>query len=318
MKAYIKSLMLLSALCAFLISCKKSNDNDIETPKQDTAFTTFIKITDLVPTGASLGGMAYDGGTQNIFFYMHKSGEKGYSILQLNTVTKQTLIVFSFNDGVWVSSNGSEGQRIRVFGNNLYVMGGANNTDFHRLTGIGTNTLTLSAVIKMPAYGGPNSAHWGESYDVAEADKLYVITMRSTITYGNINNLTSPGSFALGSSSHGASVVYASIGGSAFLISKGGDDGKIEVRNPVNGNFLRAVTHSNDSRTSIEKDSKERVYHIENEKVIRYSPDLLVKEEFPAKNSRTGNQFTIGENTPGKVTLFINSYGEIKTMQLPL
>jgi hypothetical protein len=318
MKAFIATLLLLSTLSVSFFSCKKDNNNEPTPVNQDTAFSTFIKLTDFVPSGNSVGGMDYDPGTQNIYLYTYKSGAKGYSILQLNTVTKQTLIVFTFNDGIWISSNGSEGQRIRVFGNSLYVLGGANNENIHRLAGSGSNTLTLSAVIKMPAYGGPNTAHWGEAYDVAEADRLYVITMRSKITFGSTGNLSAPGSFALGSSSHGASIVYASSGGNAFLVSKGGDDSRIEVRNPVNGNFLRAVSHTNESRTSLEKDSKERVYHIGADKIFRYSPDLLSKEEFLAKDSRTYNQFTLAENTTGKVTLFINSGSEIKSMKLPL
>lgn len=318
MKVNINSIVVVFALSVSLFSCKKNSDDNATGGQQDTAFTTFIKYSDFVPAGNTLGGMAYDPPTQNLYFYMYKSATKGYSVLQLNTLTKQALIVFTFNDGTWNSNNGSEGQRIRVFGDHLYVMGGANNTDFHKLSGIGTNTLTLSAVIKMPAYGGPNSAHWGESYDVAEADRLYVITMRSRITYGSLSNLSAPGSFALGSGSHGSSIVYASSGGNAFLISKGGDDSKIEARNPVNGNFLRAVTHTNESRTSLEKDSKERVYHIGADLIIRYTPDLLVKEEFKAKDSRTYSQFAIGENAAGKVTVYINSGSDIKSMKVPL
>jgi hypothetical protein len=318
MKSFLTSLLLISIFSISLFSCKKGGDNGPAVAKEDTTFTTFIKLSDFNPMGSTIGGMAYHPGTQNIYFYSYKSGQKGYSIIQLNSVTKQALIVFTFNDGAWVSDNGSEGQRIRVFGNNLYVMGGATNENIHRLAGIGSNTLTLSTVIKMPAYGGPNSAHWGEAYDVAEADRLYVITMRSKITYGNVANLSSPGSFALGSSSHGASIVYASSGGNAFLVSKGGDDSKIEVRNPLNGAFLRAVSHTNESRTSLEKDSKERIYHLGAEKVIRYSPDLLTKEEFPARDSRTSKQFTIAENTAGKVTVYINSGDEIKMIKLPL
>jgi hypothetical protein len=277
MKKIVFAVCFLFFTTAFL-SCKKETASG--SSGIDTTFRTFMKLSDFVPSGHTLMGMDYHAPTKNLYFFMHKSGAKGYFIMQLNTETKQPLIVSTYNDGKWNNNNGSEGQRVRIFGNDLYVMGGANNTDFHRLTGIGTNTLTLAKVIKMPPSTGPTSAHWGESYDVAVADKLYVITMRSRITYGHMNDLSSPGSFALSYSSHGASIVYASKEGNAYLLSKGGSDGKIEVRNPVNGNFLRAVTISPSNRTSLVKDSKERVYIVDNDKIIRFSPDLLSREEF--------------------------------------
>jgi hypothetical protein len=314
MKKIVLAASVLLFATAFL-SCKKettSGGSGI-----DTSFTTFMKLDDFVPTGHTVMGMDYHAPTKNLYFFMHKSGVKGYFIMQLNTETKQSLIVFTYNDGKWNNNNGSEGQRVRIFGNDLYVMGGANNTDFHRLTGIGSNTLTLAKVIKMPSYTGPTSAHWGESYDLAIADKLYVITMRSRITYGHLNDLSSPGSFGLSSSSHGASIVYASKEGNAYLLSKGGDDGKIEVRNPVNGNFLRAVTITNSNRTSLVKDSKERVYIVDNNKIIRYSPDLLSKEEFKVDKGNLYYQFTLSEEK-NLVNIYANIYGELKTIKLPL
>jgi hypothetical protein len=197
-------------------------------------------------------------------------------------------------------------------------MGGANNTDFHKLSGIGNNTLTLAKLIKMPLYGGATAEHWGESYDVAVADKLYVMTMRGKITYGSINDLSGPGSFKLGSSTHGASIVYASKDGTGYLVSTGGYDGKIEVRNPVNGNFLRAVT-INDTKnsSSLAKDGKDRIYFIDVNKVLRYSADLLTKEEFKASNNTTYYQFTLAEEKDG-VRLYEISGSEVKTMRIPL
>ncbi len=311
---------LLTCIFIFVIlsSCKKENVAANAGTGKDTAFTSFIKFSDFVPTGQSLGGMDYHAGSKNLYCYMYKPGSLGYSIVQLNTQTKQALVVFTFNDGKWNSNNGSEGKRIRIFGNDLYVMGGANNTDFHKLTGIGTNTLVLSKVIKMPSNTGPTSPYWGESYDVAVADKLYVMTMRSKITYGNLNDLSSPGSFSLASSSHGASIVYASQGGSAYLASRNDSYSNIEVRNPVNGNYLRGITVTSGSSTGLVKDSKERIYFLDaNNKILRLSPDLLTKEEFPAIGAYTYYQFAIAEEK-GNIRLYEISGSEIKTMRIPL
>src|SRR5688572_1531625 len=123
--------VILLFLIAVIPSCKKDNDSGT-TSANDTTFTTFIKLADLLPANHSFGGMDYHAPTKNLYFFMSQSNVKGYSIMQLNTETKQSLIVFSFNDGQWANSNGSEGRRIRISGNELYVMGGATNEDFHR------------------------------------------------------------------------------------------------------------------------------------------------------------------------------------------
>ena len=306
--------VILLFLIALIPSCKKDNDSGTPPGGHDTTFTPFKKLADFVPANHSVAGMDYHAPTKNLYFYISKSTVKGYSIMQLNTETKQALIVFTFNDGQWSNTNGSEGKRIRIFGNELYVMGGATNEHFHRLTGIGNNTLTLAKVIKMPISSSP---HWGESYDVAVADRLYVMTMRDKITYGSKTDLSSPGSFTLAFTTHGASVLYASKDGNGYLLSKGGNDGKIEVRNPVNGNFLRAVTIESDNSTTLAKDSKDRVYIIDNNNVLRYSPDLLTKEEFAIKDANTNYQFAIAEES-NFVRIYQNSSGEIKTAKVPM
>jgi hypothetical protein len=296
-------------------ACKKDQgSNSSSNSTTDTAFTGLIKLVDFVPVNHYLYGMDYHSPSKNLYFFMNKQGAKGYFIMQLNTETKQALTVFSFDDGKWANSNGSEGQRIRIFGNDLYVMGGASNTDFHRLTGMGNNTLTLAKVIKMPVYPGP---HWGESYDVAVADKLYVMTMRSKITYGNLNDLSTPGSFAVNTGSHGASIAYAAKDGNAYLLSKSKYEAKIEARNPINGNFLRAVTIGSSNGTSISKDSKDRIYILEEDKILRYSPDLLTKEEFIAKNAGPYYQFAIAEES-NHIRIYQQYNGEIKSIRLPL
>ena len=316
MKTFLSAVVLLM-LTTLIPACKKDKGGNSLGSTTDTIFTSFIKLTDFVPTGHSLLVMDYHSPSKNLYFYMKKSGAKGYFTMQLNTETKQALTVFSFDDGKWANSNGSEGQRIRIFGHDLYVMGGATNTDFHRLTGMGNNTLTLSKVIKMPLNSGTTYPHWGESYDVAVADKLYVMTMRSKICYGHLNDLSSPGSFAVNNGSHGASIAYASKDGNAYMLSKSEYDSKIEVRNPLNGNFLRAVTISANNRTTISKDSKDRIYLLDNNKIIRYSPDLLTKEEFIVKKAETYYQFAIAEET-NHIRIYQNSHDEIKTIKLPL
>lgn len=314
--AVIAPFLLVGAAVMLNWSCKKENAAGGDT-KADTSFTSFIKLSDFAPTGQSVSSMDYHPGTKNLYFYMHKSGTTGYSVMQLNTGTKQSLIVYSFNDGKWNSNNGSEGRRIRVVGNDLYIMGGANNTDFHRLSGIGNNTLVLAKVIKMPLYATGTIEHWGESYDVAVADKLYVMTMRGKITYGNVNDLSGPGSFKLAGSSHGASIVYASKDGNGYLISTGGYDAKIEVRNPVNGNFLRAQTVSANNTSALVKDSKDRIYFIDKNKILRFSADLLTREEFKATNAAGNLQFALVEESNG-IRLYEINNPDLTTIKLPL
>jgi hypothetical protein len=312
----MKKSLLIFVLPLTLLACKKEKASSGK-PLTDTAFASFIKLSDFVPAGQQVSSTDYHPGTKNLYFYAYKSGNTGYSIIQLNTQTKQSLIVYSFNDGKWNSNNGSEGRRIRVVGNDLYVMGGANNTDFHKLTGIGSNTLSQVKIIKMPPYAPGTYDYWGESYDVAVADKLYVMTMRGRITYGNINDLSTPGSYKLSSSSHGASIIYASKGGNGYLISTGGYDGKIEVRNPVNGNFLRAVPVQADNTSSLAKDSKDRIYFIQKNKVFRFSPDLLEKEELKTVGATGFFQFGLAEESDG-IRLYEINGADLNTIKLPL
>ena len=315
------SILIVTALG--FTSCKKENGSPATPvtpakPAADTSFTSFIKFSDVLTTGQQLRGMDYHPGTKNLYFYVYKSGITGYSILQLNTETKQALTVFTFNDSKWNSNNGSEGSRIRVSGNDLYVMGGANNTDIHKLTGIGNNSLTLAKIIKMPLYSGATLPFWGESYDVAIADKLYVMTMRDKITFGNFTDLSNPGSYPVSYSSHGASIVYAAINGNAYLVSKEGANNDIlSVRNPLNGSFLRSVTIGPNNRTSLAKDSKERIYTIDNDKILRFTADLLSKESFKATNSLTYYQFALAEEN-NFIKFYTISSAEINTMKIPL
>jgi hypothetical protein len=69
--------------------------------------------------------------------------------------------------------------------------------------------------------------------------------------------------------------------------------------------------------TALAKDSKERVYIIDDNKVLRYSPDLLTKEEFAIKDANTNHQFAIAEES-NFVRIYQNLSGEIRTARVPM
>lgn len=299
------SLLLIAWVC---FSCKK-NEAGNNAQSADTAFQTFMQLSDFSPGGQMVRGQVYHPASGNLYFYL--PGTAGYSIIQLNTQTKQSVIVYTTANANWSITNGAAGRRLRIDGNALYVMGGTNML-FQRLSGIGNNSLTLSQTYVMPASPAPG---WGEPYDIAVADKMYVMTMRDKITLGSLNNFLNVGSFPVPYTSHDASLIYASKDGTPYLVSRNGGEPKIEVRNPSNGNFIRGVTTFN-STGCLVKDSKDRIYVIDGRRVLRFSADLLNKEEFKSTNAYGGEQISLAEDG-NNVILYVLDNPELRRMRLP-
>jgi hypothetical protein len=305
----------IALLAVAMGSCKKKKTADttpiIEEPiaeAPDTAFKTFMKASDFVPAGNTIQSMTYDPNGKNLFIYLKKSANTtGYAILQLNTQTKQSLMVYNSNDANWSNSNGSEGRRIRTAGTSLYVMGGASNDMIQRLSGLDNNGLTLAASIV--AANNLNDA----PYDISvRAGTLYVMTMDDKVVYGNIT-LSNAAAYAIGSSSHGCSI--ASVNN--FLITSGGSvsNGAIELRNINTGAFIRSITLPTPCRSSLEVDANSKIVLVQSNKIYRYTADLLTKEEFKANGANDNCQIALVDEVE-KTRLYLFDGSEVKTMTI--
>ncbi len=314
-KINLSLLMMITLFVCFESACKKKKKADetpiVEVPVGeivDTAFTTLIKGADFLPTGNTIQSMTYDANTKNLFFYLKKTNNPntGYSILQLNTVTKQALTVYSNTDPNWSNSNGSEGRRIRIAGNELYVMGGATNDAIHRLSGVSNNSLTLAASVPVTNDGG-------SPYDVAvKSNTMYIINMNSKVVYGNLT-LSNAAAYTIGASSHGASITAVSN----FLVCSGGGSsgGVIELRNLSNGAFIRSVTLPSSTRSTLERDVNNKIILVQADKIYRYSSDLLTKEEFKAKGASDDCQIALADEGD-KTRIYQWENGEVQTMTI--
>lgn len=318
----MKTIKFNLAVCCIIIlisglnsSCKKKKTTDIDnTPiieapiveVEDTVFKTFLKSSDFLPSGNTIQSMTYDPNTKNLFFYLRKTVNTGYTILQLNTTTKQALTVFNSTDPNWSNSNGSEGQRIRIVGNDLYVMGGATNDAVHRLSGLNNNGLTLAAAITVNSNGG-------NPYDVAiKSNNMYIINMNNKVIYGNLT-LSNAASYSIGNSSHGSSIAAVNN----FLICSGGSSsaGVIELISSTNGNFIRSITLPSSTRSSLERDANNKIILIIKDKIYRYNYDLLSKEEFIAKGASDNYQIAIADEG-AKTRVYQWNGAEIQTMTI--
>jgi hypothetical protein len=315
LKLNLALLFSIALLAGVTSSCKKKKTEDAANtpvieepiPQPDTAFKTFMKASDFVPAGNTIQSMTYEPNTKNLFFYLKKSVNTGYAILQLNTETKQSLIVYNSNDVNWSNSNGSEGRRIRAVGNDLYVMGGATNTMIHRLSGVSNNGLTFVSAISVPNNLG------GSPYDVTiKSNTMYVMTMNNKIAYGNFT-LSNAAAYAISSTSHGSSI--ASAGN--FLISSGGSAGAglIELRNLATGVLIRSVSLPTATSSSLEVDVNNKIILVHASKIYRYAYDLLSKEEFKAIGASDYYQIALADEGD-KTRIYEFDGAELKTMTI--
>jgi hypothetical protein len=329
--AYIKILITTGMVLCILVIClllslsackkKKSNEPIAEeapivtppppldtVPKKDTVFKTFLKFSDFIPSTYKVMSMTYHESSKNLYFYIYKDNTTGYSILQLNTVTKQALIVYSFDDGVWVN-NTAVGRRLRISSNGgMYVTGGSSNKVLHRLNGMGNNTtLTLTNMITLPNNGHVNDAATGNS-------SLYVsgrIGNSPKLVYGDYT-LSNPSDFPLTTSAYGTSITVI---GNNLISVRSGSFSTIDLRSLPSGTFVRSVAIPAIDNPALVQDASNRVYLLAEDKILRFSSDLLTKEEFKAIKADPYFQFAIAEETDSLKIYEIQNY-EVKTMKI--
>jgi hypothetical protein len=282
-------------------------------PKKDTVFKTFAKFSDFIPAGYSVLSMTYHASSKNLYFYIYKNNTTGYSILQLNTDTKQSLIVFSFDDGVW-ANNTSVGRRIRISSNGgLYVTGGTLNMVVHRLSGMGNNaTLTLSTTLLFP-----QGANGGSPFDIATGNNNLYVSLNATsnpspkIVYGDYT-LSNPNNFPMTTSLYGTSIVVI---GNNLISVRCGNFATLDLRSLPSGTFVRSVAIPAIDNPTLVQDASNRVYLLDEDKILRFSSDLLTKEEFKAIKADSYFQFAIAEETDSLKIFEIENY-EVKTMKI--
>ena len=305
MKNTIVTLTIIAIIALAAGSCKKDNNNNNNTPF--TADTSLVEVNDslLIDYSFSPGSMAFDPSDNSIYFYMkYNSDQTGFQILKYNIATKSLISVYINGDNTWANSNGSEGKRLFIRSNELWVPGGATNGKLVQLN-IGNNTLTLQNIYNVESidFGGETGRN---PYDLTEANgHIYVLSMSDYVFWGNFSGtISDTGYFATGQTSHGSSIIKVSINNEDNLLVKCSDDSKIELRK-TEGTFIRSVAINPSNNSQLVKDSKQRVYLYDaaTQKIIRYSADLLVKEEFPALNFNEYYGIALQEDNQ-KVTLY--------------
>ena len=263
------------AFIAILSSCSKSDDAPAPitpTVVEVPTFKQLVSLTNIFPND-QVSCLEYSGSTKNIYVLSTSSNTLGFKITQINIDTKQATIVYNSP----ATSAFAAPETMRIFGNSIYipqVYGGK----IYRLDGIGTNTLALGTTITPPATG----TTWSGAIDIAIAGKMYAIT-GNKVTIGDSPSFTNLTDFALSNPPrNGATIIYSSINNNAFLLTSDGEqNGVITAYNPVTGAFIRSVLALPFGNNCLVKDSQGRIYNYGYDKIVRYSADLLTKEEFP-------------------------------------
>jgi hypothetical protein len=290
-KIIIKSLPLLLFITS--ISCKKESGNPA--PVKFASDTTLVEVDYNLFSAYKTGSydklprsIAYDSVNNSLYFYkpLNDNGYlTGFEILHYNIATKSLVSEYINNDPNWYNSNGSEGMRLFIFNNELWIPGGATNGKVVRLA-IGDNSLSF-----LSSYDLENTDFGGKKgytpYDIAESNAImYFLSMNDYVFYASYSSLTTEiGNFATSATSHGSSIVSVNLANIPYIMVKCGDDSKIELYN-TSGTYIRGVATNSNNSTQLIKDSRQRVYYydLSAKKIIRYSADLLTKEEFPVLN----------------------------------
>lgn len=312
-KILIKILPLLLLFAS--VSCKKDSNNPVPvTAASDTAVVEVdYKLFSVYKTGSYdklPASMAYDSVNNSIYFYkpLNDNGYvTGFEILQYNIGTKSLVSVYIDNDPNWFNSNGSEGKRLFIYNNELWIPGGATNGKVVRLA-IGDNSLSLLNIydVENTDFGTQKGYN---PYDIAEANGfMYILSMDDYVFYASYSTLTTgKGNFPTGATSHRSSIVSVNIENVPYIMVKCAYDNKIELFT-TSGTYVRGVPTNSNSSSQLIKDSKQRVYYYDSaaKKFIRYSADLLSKEEFPVLNFVDYYGITLKEEKD-KVTIFCRS-----------
>jgi hypothetical protein len=309
----------LLALLIFSIalSCSKDDDNS-KAPEVFKPDSAVVEIDDSLFIEYKTGSydklpesMAYDSLTDRIYFYkpLNDGGYlTGFEILQYDLKTKSLVSVYVNNDPLWYNSNGSEGKRLFIYNNELWIPGGATNGKVYRLA-IGNSSMSFlsSYDVENTDFGDKKGYN---PYDIAEVNGyMYIQSMNDYVFYASYSTLTTgKGNFVTSASSHGSSIVSVIIDNSPYLVVKCGYDNKIELYTTT-GTYVRGVPVNGNNNSQLVKDSRQRIYYYDSnmKKIIRYSADLLSKEEFPAAGFDNYHGITLKEESD-RVTLFCRYY----------
>jgi hypothetical protein len=318
--------VILIAFLSIMFSCSKDDDG-LSGPEVFKPDTALVEIDDSLFIAYKTGSynklpvsMAYDSITDRIFFYkaLNDGGYvPGFEILQYDLNTESLVSVYTHDDPLWYNSNGSEGRRLFIYNNELWIPGGATNGKVFRLA-IGDNSASFlnSFDVENTDFGNKKGYN---PYDIAEANGyIYIQSMSNYVFYASYSTLTSgKGNFETSAASHGSSIVSVFIDNTPYLAVKCAYDNKIELFT-VAGVYVRGVPVSSNSNSQLVKDSRQRIYFHDpiSEKIIRYAPDLLLKEEFPAEGFNSYTGITLKEESD-RITLFCRYRDGLGKISLP-
>ena len=311
-------------IIAILASCSKSSDVVNSTP-EPLAFKQFANLITTIGS-KKVSGIDYSPSTKNLYIGIYPSVGDGFSIIQCNTETKLTTIVYNSP----TTAGFGHPDRLRIFGNSIYApIRDFGNEKIMKFDGIGTNTLTLANTITPPPITGLS---WKAPYDIAIVNKMYLLNffdgnnVRNKITVGDAPNFTNLTNFSVVNYLDiDSSLVHATFNNVPYLIicSRGN---LMSVYNPSTGAFIRSVQSppsitNPQNACALAKDSQGRVYNLTDKKIIRYSADLLSKEEFNIQNGSDVGQFAIAEEAD-KIIIYTYGFADntnigIKSITLP-
>ncbi|MFO7723839.1 MAG: hypothetical protein R6V49_11520 [Bacteroidales bacterium] len=309
----MKSIFTIPLLLALILifSCQK---DDEKKPKPNYPFkadTTTVEVDAELFMNITYmpRSMAYDTADNSLYFYApYGTNETGFQILKYNLTTSTLLTVYFYDDQQWANSNGSEGRRLLISGNEFWVPGGATNDKLFLLF-IGNNTLQPFGYydVNMVNYGNKQ----GDSpYDMVKyQDKLYTLSMNDFVFYGEYSmTVSNAGNFSTGNTVHGSSLAVVTIDSTDYFLVKCGSDNTIELRT-ITGDFVRSVPLNTGNHSQLVVDSKQRVYvyNSQEQKFFRYSADLLTKEEFYVDYCSESMGFALREDGD-HVTIFAGLY----------
>ena len=310
--------ILATILLTILSSCSKSSDAPAAVVAEQQTFTTFAQGLPSPQSGTNseYSGIVYSPTTKNLYISYSKvqtNGDNyGYSIIQLNTETKQLTTVYN---SPFIANYGSP-DNLRIFGNSIYVPNREyTNGKLYRLDGIGTNSLTLGNTLSLPQK---------RIYDIAIANRIYILDITAKKVFKCDDGFTNVTDFAIDLGiDFNSSMVYVTQNNTPYLI-QGSRGGLVSAYNPVTGAFIRSVnvptgtSIGNSYSGNLEKDSQNRIYCMTKSAIIRYSADLLTREVFeinPA-NGFEARQFAIAEEA-NKIRIYYARGTEVSSMTIP-
>jgi hypothetical protein len=280
--------VIIAMAAVSLAGCKKNSSTTVtSTIKADTVFSV-IKA-NAFPNYVSWSSIAIDPAGNKIFYY-YPDATQGFKIDMFDIASGSSVTIYNhfLQSGLssWITSNGSEGMRLRYFsntfdGNKLIVPGGATNMYIIEIHVNTDYSASFEAIDNIPS--SSNGFSVSDAYDAdltktTSGNQISVVSMNNSVY--NINTLYP--TYQVSPTSHGSSIV-GTPGALEYVFC--GSNKTLEFYN--NGVFIRAVTLLYDE-AQLQMDSRKRIYAYNGSIIYRFSSDLLTKEEFPVKGSLAG------------------------------